>query len=159
MILGTAVGAAVILALFAYSDRSTLLRVMREVDPPRLVWPLLCTTGSYAAMARSYQKIAAAAGLELPFGEMVRVTLVSTSANYILSTGGLSGLAVRSYYFFQQHRLAWGTAVSISLAQTFITNLVLFAFLCWGMLSLSLTDELSNPSLPVVGFLFLLALV
>ncbi|MGH7856351.1 MAG: lysylphosphatidylglycerol synthase domain-containing protein, partial [Candidatus Binatia bacterium] len=158
MMVGTTLGAALILGLFAYSDGSRLLGVLREVDVYKLAWPVLCTIGSYAAMARSYQKIADAAGLHLPFGETLRITLVSTSANYILSTGGLSGLAVRSYYFFQQHELGWGAAVSISLAQTFITNVVLFAFLCWGVLSLSLTDEVSTPTLPVVGFLFLLAL-
>jgi hypothetical protein len=109
-------------------------------------------------MARSYQEIALAAGLNVPYGEILRITLASTAANYVLSTGGLSGLAVRSYYFSQQRHLRWGNAVSISLAQTFITNLVLFAFLFWGLLNLLFSGDIAGRSLIEILFLFLVSL-
>jgi glycosyltransferase 2 family protein len=158
LVLGGFVGFAAVALVLIASDGRTLLDLAGSIDLRSLALPLACTAGSYAAMARSYQRIAAAAGLRLGFGEITRLTLVSTSANYVLSTGGLSGVAVRSYYFSQQHRLRWGSAVSISLAQTFITNLVLFAFLFWGVLNVIFYRDVGGRSLIAVFCLFFLAL-
>lgn len=139
------------------SDARALLQAVSEVRPAMLVIPVLCTIGSYVAMAVSYQRIATVAGLDLPFREMLKVTLASTSANYVFSTGGLSGLALRSYFFSQQHGLSSGSAVSISLAQTFLTNFVLLAFLFWGLLNLLLDGQMQRSSELVVGLLFVLS--
>ena len=159
LIAGLGVGLGVLGLLVAYSDGRRLIEVAGNIDRSKLLWPLFCTAGSYAAMALSYQKIALAAGLDLPYPEIFRVTLVSTAANYLLSAGGLSGLAVRSYYFSQQHRLRWGSAVSISLAQTFITNLVLFAFLFWGLLNVIFSGDIAGRSLFELFLLFVVSVV
>jgi len=156
--LGVVLAIGAIILIIVASDAKALYRVIGNVHPAMLLWPLVCTAGSYVAMAVSYQRIAAAAGLRIAFVEMLRLTLASTAINYVFSTGGLSGLAARSYYFTQQHGLSSGNAVSISLAQTFLTNFVLFAFLLWGLLNLLLFDPMNGPSQAIVGFLFLLSL-
>lgn len=155
----TALGLAAFLCLFLLSDGPTLLRILREIRPETLAAPLACTILSYAAMAKSYQEIARTAGLHVSFPEMARITLVSTAANYVISTGGLSGLAVRSLYFSQRHGTGWGNAVSISLAQTFVTNLVLLAFVAWGLVNLVWVDEPALRSAPVALALFALSLL
>jgi uncharacterized protein (TIRG00374 family) len=155
---GIVLAAVAVALLVAATDGRLLLEAARSVDPRRLVLPLLCTAGSYAAMAVSYQRIAAAAGVDVPFGAMLRVTIASTAANYLFSTGGMSGLAVRGYYFSRHRGLSSGAAVSISLAQTFITNLTLFAFLFWGLLDLVFYDDVGGRSLLVVFAFFLLSL-
>jgi len=122
--------AIVVISLVALgTDAGALYRVANRVEPRALLFPVVCTILSYTAMAASYQRIAATAGLEIGLWEMMKITLASTSANYVFSTGGLSGLAVRSYLFSQRYGVSSGTAVSISLAQTFLTNFVLLAFL------------------------------
>jgi hypothetical protein len=143
---GLALGVASLTALVLVSDARALLQVVSEIEAWRLVAPLLFTVASYLAMARSYQKIASAAGVSIGFADMAKITLVSTAANYLLSTGGLSGLAVRSYYFSQRHGVRWGSAVGISLAQTFLTNWVLLAFFLWGVSSLAFLDDPVAPS-------------
>jgi hypothetical protein len=95
----------------------------------------------------------------LPFLEMVKITLASTAANYVFSTGGLSGLALRSYLFSQRHGLSSGNAVSISLAQTFLTNFVLLAFLFWGLLNLLLEGQLHGSSQAIVALLFVVSVL
>lgn len=154
---GAVLAALAVGFLVAASDAQALLRVVTEVRPALLSIPLLCTVGSYAAMAVSYQRIATAAGLDLPFREMLKITLASTSANYVFSTGGLSGLALRSYFFSQRHGLRSGSAVSISLAQTFLTNFVLLAFLFWGLLNLLLDGQLQRSSELLVALLFVVS--
>jgi uncharacterized protein (TIRG00374 family) len=159
LLLGCVLAAAAIAMIIVAIDARALMRVTASVRPAMLLLPVLCTAGSYAAMAASYRRIAAAAGLPLPFGEMLKVTLASTAANYVLSTGGLSGLALRSYFFAQKHGMSSGNAVSISLAQTFLTNFVLLAFLFWGLLNLLFDNQLRGASEFIVGFLFLLSLL
>jgi glycosyltransferase 2 family protein len=139
------------------SDGRVLVQIAGRIRAPMLLVPFFCTAGSYAAMAVSYRRIAAAAGLELSFPEMLKITLASTSANYVFSTAGLSGLALRSYFFSQRHGLSSGNAVSISLAQTFLTNFVLLAFLFWGLLNLLLDGQLHASSAAIVGLLFVLS--
>jgi glycosyltransferase 2 family protein len=156
---GLFVAMVAITLLVIASDGKAIVEVARRVRPAMLLLPVAFTAGSYAAMALSYQRIAQMAGLELPFIEISKITLASTAANYVFSTGGLSGLTLRSYFFSQQHGLSSGSAVSISLAQTFLTNLVLLAFLFWGLLNLLLDGQLRGGSEGIVAFLFVLSLL
>ncbi len=157
--LGITLAVVAVGLLVLASDAGAMIRAITSVRPVTLLVPLLCTAGSYSAMAVSYQRIAATAGLRLGFPEMLKITLASTAANYVFSTGGLSGLALRSYFFSRQHGLRSGSAVSISLAQTFLTNFVLLAFLFWGLLNLLLDGQLHGPSELIVALLFVLSVV
>jgi glycosyltransferase 2 family protein len=159
LLFGALVAFGAIAMIVIAVDGRALLQVAGRVRPVTLLAPVLCTAGSYAAMAVSYQRIAAAAGLRLPFVEMLKITLASTALNYVFSTGGLSGLALRSYFFSQKYGLGSGTAVSISLAQTFLTNFVLLAFLFWGLLNLLFEGQLAGSSEAIVAFLFLLSVL
>ena len=159
LLFGGIVAVAAIAFIVGAADAEALYQVANRVEPLMLLLPALCTAASYAAMAASYRGIAATAGLVVGFWEMLKITLASTSANYLFSTGGLSGLAVRSYLFRQRHGLSSGNAVSISLAQTFLTNFVLLAFLLWGLLNLLLEGKLHGSSQAIVGLLFLFSVL
>lgn len=124
-------GASVLVFLVARADLDQLLRTARGIAPALLMLPALATVGSYLTMAWSYQGIARAAGYTLPFAEMCRITLVANTANYLLSTGGLSGFALRMY-LFARRGIPAGSAVLISLVQTLLTNLTLLLFVAWG---------------------------
>lgn len=129
--LAIAFGVGVLAVLLAFTDVRELRRVVAQADPWRLLLPLACTVVSYLVMAMSYQRIAEAAGAQVPFGEMLKITFVANTANYLVATGGLSGFALR-FYFFTQRMIPPGTAVVISLAQTFLTNATLLLFILFG---------------------------
>jgi uncharacterized membrane protein YbhN (UPF0104 family) len=86
---------------------------------------------SYLTMARSYQGIAIAAGCPVSLVDMLKITFVANSMNFLVATGGLSGFAVRMY-FFTRLGMASQTAVVVSLAQTFLTNFTLLVFVLVG---------------------------
>jgi hypothetical protein len=129
--LAISAGIGALAMMFAFTDIREIQRVLAQADPWRLLVPLLFTALSYVVMALSYQGIAHAAGARIPFGEMLKVTFVANTANYLVSTGGLSGFALR-LYFFTRRNVASGTAVVISLIQTFLTNITLLAFVLFG---------------------------
>jgi uncharacterized membrane protein YbhN (UPF0104 family) len=96
---------------------------------------MLLSILSYGAMARSYQGIADVAGRHLPFREWLRITFVSNTANYLVTSAGLSGFAVRML-LLSQHGVSSGRAVLISLVQTFLTNFTLLFFILGGIVAL-----------------------
>ncbi len=152
----------VLLALpVVLADGQTLLRTAAGIQPVMLVIPLVLTLLSYGAMSRSYQQIADAAGCHLTFRDWVRITFVSSTANYLVTSAGLSGFAVRMYLLAQRD-VSSGRAVLISLVQTFLTNFTLLVFILVGFTTLVLRRSLHGPALvaasaAVVAFACLLA--
>lgn len=150
-------GAAVLVSLLVAADTRELLATIAQIHPARLLLPLLATIASYFAMARSYQGIANAAAVYFSFWEMFKITFVANSMNYVVATGGLSGFAVR-LYFFTRKGIGAGTATSISLAQGFITNVTLLLFLVVGFGYLMLSEHLSVAAQIASGVLLLVLL-
>jgi uncharacterized protein (TIRG00374 family) len=144
--LALTVGVALIVLLFVLADARELWRTAAGIRPLVLAIPVLLTLLSYAAMSRSYQGIADAADCRLPFREWLRITLVSNTVNYLVTSAGLSGFAVRMY-LLSQRGLPSGRAVVISLVQTFLTNFTLLFFILMGFASLVVRQYLSGAGL------------
>ncbi len=151
-------GLAALVLLFVFSDAGKLWEAASTIDPLLLSIPLVCALASYVVMALSYQGIARGAGSEISFWEMFKITLVANTVNYLVSTGGLSGFAVRMY-FFMRNGVRSSTAVTISLVQTFLTNAVLMLFVAVGFAYLFKSGNLQGVALLTVGIVLALALV
>ncbi len=132
--------------LFAFTDVRELWRVLADADHVLLLLPLACVAASYLTMALSYQGIALAADERFRFLDMLKITLVANSLNYLVATGGLSGFAARTYYFTRRSMPA-EKAVVISLAQTFLTNITLLAFVLLGFSYVVTAHELDGAAL------------
>jgi len=137
------VGIGALLLLFASSDLGELWRVTTAINPVLLIVPFFFALASYVTMSLSYAGISHAAGARVPFWEMFKVTIVGNTVNYIVTTGGLSGFAVRMYFFIRMG-VPSGTAVIISLIQTFITNVVLLLCVVFGFGYLLLSHEVEG---------------
>src|SRR5207247_7419094 len=142
------------------ADGRKLRHTAAGIHPAMLAAPVLLTLASYAAMSRSYQGIAEAAGCRLGFGEWLRITFVSNTVNYLVTSAGLSGFAVRMY-LLSQRGIPSGRAVLISLVQTFLTNFTLLFFVAIGFASLVLRHHLEPVALGVAsaGVAFFVALL
>ena len=145
-ILGVVVAIVGFGLIFAYSDGHRLLEAAAEISWPRLLIPVGLTLLSYVLMALSYEGIAAAAGSPIGLAAMLRITFVSNTVNYLVATGGLSGFAFRMY-FFRQHGIPVGTAVTISFVQGLLTNLALLVFLVMGFYFLVTHGSLGTAAL------------
>ena len=133
-----------------FADARALLETARGVSPSGLIGPLVFSFLSYAAMARSYQGIGDLADQRLPFPVWLRITYVSNTVNYVVTSAGLSGFAVRMY-LLSQYGVASGRAVLISLVQTFLTNFTLLFFILAGFASLLIRQQLSGVPLIVAS--------
>lgn len=138
--------------LFFYSDGVKLVEAAASISWLKFTVPVAATLFSYVLMALSYDGIAAAAGTPLGLGPMLRITYVSNTVNYLVATGGLSGFAVRMY-FFRQHGIPMGRAVTISFVQGLLTNLALLVFLVMGFYFLVRHEALGATALAAAAVL------
>jgi glycosyltransferase 2 family protein len=138
--------------MFAYSDAKKLMEVASAASLPRLALPIAATLVSYVLMAMSYEGIAAAAGTPVGLWRMLRITFISNTFNYILATGGLSGFALRMY-FFRRSNIPVSRAVTISLVQGLLTNFVLLFFLAAGFYFLLSNHAVGPAALASAGLM------
>lgn len=151
-------GVVAFASIFFFADTDELWSVLTHANPWLLALPLLCMAASYVTMARSYQLISIAAGCPVPLVEMLKITFVANSMNYLVSTGGLSGFAVRMY-FFTRLGIPSQTAVIISLAQTFLTNCMLLLFLLVGFAYVFTSHDLTGSALVVTLVLLVIFVI
>jgi uncharacterized protein (TIRG00374 family) len=154
-------GVGLLVLLFVLSDWRKLLHTAAHIRPGVLALPFALTLVSYAAMARSYQGIADVAECRLGFRAWLRITFVSNTANYLVTSAGLSGFALRMYLLARQG-VPSNRAVLISLVQTFFTNFTLLLFLLGGLATVVAGGSLRGPELAaaesvVVAFAVILA--
>ncbi|HSV06076.1 MAG TPA: flippase-like domain-containing protein [Candidatus Binatus sp.] len=140
------IGIGLLVLPMVLADGRELLRTAAGIEPYMLALPAALTLLSYAAMSRSYQDIADAAGCHLSFRSWLRITFVSNTVNYLVTSAGLSGFAVRMYLLSQQG-ITSGRAVLISLVQTFLTNFTLLFFILAGFATLLLGHSLPEVAL------------
>jgi len=136
-----AVGVALLVLLVVLADARALLRLVSGIGTVGLAVPIALGLLSYVAMARSYQGIAVAAAVDLPFGTWLRITFVSNTVNYLVTSAGLSGFAVRML-LLAQHGVPSGRAVVVSLVQTLLTNFTILALALLGLATLLLHNGL-----------------
>lgn len=152
------VGVGALVILVGSSDLGELWNTAASINPVLLAIPFAFALGSYATMALSYEGIAHAAGAKVAFWEMFKVTVVGNTVNYIVTTGGLSGFAVRMYFFIRMG-IPSGTAVTVSLVQTFITNVILLLFVVLGFGYLLSEHEVEGLALGTTTALLAVSLI
>lgn len=142
----------VVALVVAYAGMSQIAGTERIVQAwDRLEWhflalPLLATFLSYITMSLSYEGIVRLAGVRISSRDMLRITLVANTANYIFPSGGLTGFALR-LVFFTKRGISPGTSVAISFTQTLLTNLMLVVFVVFGLASLLVQGTIDGASL------------
>ena len=140
------VGLGLFILPVVLADGRKLWSTAAGIQPALLVLPVVLTLLSYAAMSLSYQGIAETAGCRLDFRAWLRITFVSNTVNYLVTSAGLSGFAVRMY-LLAQRGVPSNRAVLISLVQTFLTNFTLLFFILAGFAALVLRHSLPPVAL------------
>lgn len=145
-------GAVFVLLVIAYSamvvvaGQSGLVVAATRLEPTLLILPFISTFLSYLTMSLSYEGILRAAGASIQSREMLRITFIANTANYMLPSGGLTGFALR-LVFFTKRGISAGSAVAISFTQTMLTNLMLVVFVVYGLVNLLTSEKIHGASL------------
>lgn len=138
-----AAGAAASLGLLAWvvlPHLQQLLGVAGTIEWPPAWAALACAAVSYAAMGLALWEILGLLGYGLPFLEVLGITFVSSTANYLVSSAGISGFALKAH-LLAKRQVPYGATVTASAVSTGLMYFVLAVFIGEGMAYLFLRHQ------------------
>jgi len=153
------IGLMIIGLIFAFfSDGRELVRVFHELKLSSIFLALVCMAASYVAMGLSFGAIFKMAHHHVPFPRLLSITFISATFNYIISSGGMSTMAVRSF-LLKHEKVPYSVSIPLSFAQNMIFNLVLSVVCLGGVVYLRQHRDLTGDAFQILVFLFMLGLI
>jgi uncharacterized protein (TIRG00374 family) len=123
---------------------SMLLRHMDKIESVgesvRWAWvwvSMACALGSYAMVGCALGELLSLLGHTLGWAELLGIALVSTTANYFVSSAGVSGFALKAHLLRKRH-VPYGITVTASVLSSAILYMVLAAIIGQGLVYLLL---------------------
>jgi uncharacterized protein (TIRG00374 family) len=150
----------VVLVIALFTDGRQLGSVVGSLKPYALVGAFLCAAISYFSIVESFSALLRISQHKVGFWRLSAITLISTTFNFVVSTGGLSSIAVR-LYLFKKENVKVSVMLPISVAQSMLTNLVLAIYCCFGLLYLETQNGFQTGTAQLfiwgaLGFLLIL---
>ncbi|MGD9641530.1 MAG: YbhN family protein [Elusimicrobiales bacterium] len=113
-----------ILAWLIYPNLGAMAETIRKASPVWLTLSFLFAVSSYTFMGLTLWEVLRILGIRLPFLEVAGIAFVSTTVNYFVSSGGISGFATRAH-LLGKRRVAYGASVTSSVVITVLIYLAL----------------------------------
>jgi uncharacterized protein (TIRG00374 family) len=143
-----------------------MVQTVRNSNPWWLVVSMGFAVSSYTFMGLTLWEVLRILGIRLPFFETAGIAIVSTTVNYFVSSGGLSGFATRAH-LLGKRKVPYGASVTSSVVITVLIYLALAFIVVQGMfLQFLQTPDINKSMLEsiigvaaVLGFAFTLTLL
>jgi glycosyltransferase 2 family protein len=145
--------------LFYTIKQADLRRLLENIQDIHLFWgPLVVLTSalSYVCIAAVLHRLLRSMGHTIPFASSFRISLVSCTLNYVMTIGGLSGIAAK-VYLLAKERISPSNTLSISMVHGFLTNTVAVIFIYLGFFFLYSEYKLSTREKEVGVVILLIA--
>jgi uncharacterized protein (TIRG00374 family) len=143
--------------LVSVSDIRKIIRLSAKLDPYFLGLSFSAAFVSYLLIALSLKKILELMDIHLPFLEIFTISWISTSINYVISTGGVGGLTAR-VYLLKKTGVSYSDTIVVSIIHTFIMNVILMLFVLIGFTTLIAQKQMRTYNFIVSGLLIFVAL-
>ncbi len=133
-------GAAAALAILAALVGARLDEVRKAGESVSWLWVgggLLCALASHAMVGLALSETLAVLGHSLGGPSVLGIALVSTTSNYLLSTGGVTGFALKAH-LLHKRRVPVATTITASAVTSAILYAVLAVILAQGLAALLL---------------------
>jgi len=148
-----ALGAAAALGLLAWVVGSHYAQVRDAAAGMSWGWAgaaLVCALASHAMGGLALSAVLSLLGHPLGAPTVLGISLVSTTANYVVSTGGVSGFALKAH-LLHKRRVPIATTIVASALTSVILYAVLAAILAQGLMTLAFRLQGSRVGL-IEGF-------
>lgn len=121
-----------ILVGLIYPNLHECLVTVSTARPKPLFFSFFFSAVSYVFMGLSLWEMLKILGHRLPFWEATGISFVSTTVNYFVSSGGVSGFATRAHLLSKRH-VPYGICVTSSVVISVFIYLVLAIIIAEGM--------------------------
>lgn len=149
--LALAAGAAISLAILFWLGARNLEAIQRVGADVSWRWVLaafVCALAGYCMIGLALAEVLHLLGYELSSAEVFGIAFVSTTANYFVSTAGISGFALKAH-LLRKRGVPYGATVTASVLSSAILYLVLAVIIVEGLVYLILHVE--GSTLPVAA--------
>ena len=120
-----------ILAVMIYQAHDGFVKIWQEVRTKYLFLALLSSVLIYIAMGMSLYEVLRIMGRRINKGAAIGIALVSTTVNYLISSFGASGFALRAH-LLNRRRVPFGMCVTASIVITVLLYFVLAVIILQG---------------------------
>ncbi|HTA77515.1 MAG TPA: lysylphosphatidylglycerol synthase transmembrane domain-containing protein, partial [bacterium] len=142
------------LATALMSDISKLVDVFHHMQVDQMIFALLCTGIAYLSFTLSFNGLFAMTPHRIPFPKFFSIMFISYTINFIVSTGGWAGIAIRAF-LLRHEKVPYSVTIPLSFAQNMIFNLVLACVCFGGLFYLHNHPEFMGGSNEMVIFFFM----
>ncbi|HJT23747.1 MAG TPA: lysylphosphatidylglycerol synthase transmembrane domain-containing protein, partial [bacterium] len=141
-----------------FSDGHKLLEAVHNIHAEQMLFALLCTGTAYLAFTLSFNALFEMTPYRIPFNRFFSIMFISYTINFIVSTGGWAGVAIRSY-LLRFEKVPYSVTVPISFAQNMVFNLVLSGVCFGGLIYLREHPKFIGEGREGIVFAFMIGLV
>ena len=120
-----------LLAVLIYQSKDSFVKIWQTVQTRYLFLSVLSSVLIYVAMGMSLYEILRVMGRKIGKGAAIGIALVSTTVNYVVSSLGASGFALRAH-LLNRRRVPFGTCVTASIVITVLLYFVLAIIILQG---------------------------
>jgi len=128
ILLAVIIGSGLILSV---SDLRKIAEVAEKIQPCPLLLAFIATFFSYLFIGLALKKLLNLVGEHISFKDMLAISWVSTSLNYLVSTGGIGGLTMR-LFLLKKKNISFSDTFLVCFVHTFLINGVLIGFVMFG---------------------------
>lgn len=118
------------LATALLSDYSKLGEVLQHVQASQMIFALVATGIAYLSFTLSFNALFEMTPYRIPFPKFFSIMFISATINFIISSGGMSSIAIRAF-LLKHEKVPYSVTIPLSFAQNMIFNLVL-SCVCFG---------------------------
>ena len=118
-----------------FGDAHKLLDAIHNIHAEQMLFALLCTGAAYLSFTLSFNGLFEMTPYRVPFNRFFSIMFISYTINFIVSTGGWAGIALRSY-LLRFEKVPYSVTIPISAAQNMVFNIVLACVSFGGLIYL-----------------------
>ena len=135
-----------IIGLLIYQAKDSFVKIWREVSTEYLALSVLSSVLIYVAMGMSLYEVLRIMGRKIGRGAAVGIALVSTTVNYVVSSLGVSGFALRAH-LLNRRRVPFGMCVTASIVITVLLYFVLAIIILQGSILMCINSSATTMQL------------
>lgn len=120
-----------IIAVLIYQGKDSMVKIWQEVKTKYLFLSLFSSVMIYVAMGMSLYEVLRIMGRRINKGAAIGIALVSTTVNYVVSSMGVSGFALRAH-LLNRRRVPFGMCVTASIVISVLLYFVLAIIILQG---------------------------
>lgn len=132
-----------IVGWLVYDSKANFIKIWNDVNTFYLVLALISSGLIYLFMGLSLWEVLRLLGQRINIGAATSIAFVSTTVNYLVSTMGVSGFALRAHLLGKRH-IPLGASVMASIVITVLLYVALIVIILQGSVLLAFSDGVST---------------